>query len=72
MSTRLHIIWSFAQWNMHFRLKFYTYTYNALYVHICETSIPNACYKFYQANDKKNLTQLKRASDGFYMKKYQI
>ena len=29
--------------------------YNALYVHICETSIPNACYKFYQANDKKKL-----------------
>ena len=38
MLTRLHIVWSFAYWNMHFRLKFYTYTYNVLYVHICETS----------------------------------
>ena len=48
--------------------------YNALYdnVLICKTSIPNVCYKFYQANNKKKSTQLKRASDGFYMKKYQI
>ena len=25
MLTRLHIIWSFAQWNIHFRLKFHTF-----------------------------------------------
>ena len=75
MLTRLHIIWSFAQWNIvTFSFEILYLCYNALYdnVLICETSIPNVCYKFYQANDKKNSTQLKRASDGFYMKKYQI
>ena len=45
MSTRLHIIWSFAQWNIHFRLKFYTLVimhFMSIYVkHLYQTLVIN-------------------------------
>ena len=75
MLTHLHIIWSFAQWNIQFRLKFYTFVMmhfmSISAKHLYQTFVINFTKQMIKKK-KRNSTQLKRASDGFYTKKYQI